>query len=297
MARKSERAQRRSDGQATTTGGSNSAYPDAPSHGASRLPPGKSYPRIELVIAGIAAFSSLALTVIACQGKTDILDQLRLMRESNDLARVQIKQTYRPIGRSEFVARPGDAVIIPTRVGIGTVDLVARFEIANAGRGLLDYVGSISYHSTTDLDFRSHLMHGELKGLSVDGMIPYFRGKPVFPGQTQSDLFVRWPGVKSTPTAFLYTCFLYYDQDDNLYDSTRLDHVTFGSDRPNVRSGSTNVDRKPGVAHSIERYNGISPDEIHGLLQSLASLPPIDGKPHPLIDYIARRSIRREIAP
>lgn len=179
-----------------------------------------------------SAFSAFGVLVTSIVGVMLVSGELKELTKQNAYLEQTLRQTYRPLGvvsystaldeqLAKWTVAPGNTT--------GTFGFLAEPFLHNEGKGVLSYLGVLTYFAGEQLAFRKLLLEGKLDTIIFDGRLPYSRRKPIRPGQAE-DYKIVGNQLPLRSEYFVYTLLLYEDQDGNLYDTERLDHFTFHRD-------------------------------------------------------------------
>jgi hypothetical protein len=228
-----------------------------------------------------SAWTAIA-TIVMALGSVAALIFLRSefveLREANEIAVSIGRQSYRPIGSVIFSHENPDLIVInyPKAKTADLFSFQCDQEIRNKGAGVLVYIGSLSYLSKSDLEFRKDFLNGKLNSVRVDDAVladlyPYTSYlRRIGLGPTDKlRIFISWENIPFSKQYFLYSLYLYEDQNGELYDTEHLDIFKFSE--PHVKDGQLKTKLQEGSAF-IEKYNYYSNEEKMKLINRLKKL-------------------------
>lgn len=176
----------------------------------------------------IIAWSTLAIAIFTGLGLYFLIDELTELRKQNGVLENTLQQSYRPLGvlvnednRTQYLY-----IYYMPAIRNGKWSFSTQPKILNKGNGLLIYLGSLSCLMNKEIDFRNKLLSNEIDSINFDGMYSYSRRTPVFVDSSLG-LKIVWENLDFEKEYFLYSLYLYEDQDGNLYDTERLDVMKF----------------------------------------------------------------------
>ncbi|MEW5925644.1 MAG: hypothetical protein AB1746_16805 [Candidatus Zixiibacteriota bacterium] len=179
-----------------------------------------------------------------------------------------MKQSFRPLGVTSYTHESLSNSVFITYTAAkkpGKFDLIYRPYLFNRGKGVLSYIGSISYLSMEEISFRNQLLKGELDSIAFDALYSYARRTPIHPdGYHQVGIMMY--DISIEEKYFLYTLFLYEDQDGTLYDTERLDVLLFEKE-PQILNNA--LLPKPSGSFSKEKYSVYNDKERHNLVREI----------------------------
>jgi len=229
-----------------------------------------------IVIAG----ATVGIFVMAILGKNLVERELNELQSQNLILENTMRQVYRPIGVANYLKdlefQQIKVTYEPARPG--KFSFRCRPLLFNKGKGILSYLGSFSYISKKQLNFRGAILAARLDTLVFDGMYSYARWTPILPDRYFEIGVGPFLNLDFQERYFLYTLFLYADQDGGLCDTERLDVLMFEGEPVNTPEGL-----QPKLAegsYRTEKYHCYSLDEKQALLEM------IDRFGHPLADVI-----------
>lgn len=176
----------------------------------------------------ITGIATTALAVIGAIGLYVIVDELQQLTRQNEYLERTLRQTYRPLGVATY-SEAGDPFLV---VGLGSGPSPGKFsmrferKLQNLGDGLLSYIGSFWHVSVSEMDFRAAFLAGQIDTVNFDGMYSFLRRNPVLPGDAINTK-ATWENLPYEERYFVYTIFLYEDQDGALYDTEKLEVLDF----------------------------------------------------------------------
>lgn len=176
----------------------------------------------------ITGIATTALAVIGAIGLYVVVDELQQLTRQNEYLERTLRQTYRPLGVATYSDTAESLIIVGLRSGPSPGRFSMSFErrLQNLGDGLLSYIGSFWHVSVSELDFRSAFLTGQIDTVMFDGMHNFARRRPVLPGKA-IETKAHWDDLTYEKRYFVYTIFLYEDQDGGLYDTERLEVLDF----------------------------------------------------------------------
>ncbi len=132
------------------------------------------------------------------------------------------------------------------------------------------YLGSFSYFSDSLVPFRVLLLSDNLKPseMVIDNIHSWERGTAVRVSQKAASRWVATRFKELSQHLYVYTLFLYEDQDGQLYDTEHLDVFRFTWDMAGTKVVRPRVDKNhSGTGESYHRY---SADERNSLKEFLS---------------------------
>lgn len=230
-----------------------------------------------IVIAG----ATVGILVMAILGLDLVERELKELRRQNAALENTMRQAYRPLGVANFSkdleSQGVNLVYRPAKPG--KLSFHSNLLLSNRGKGVLSYIGSFSYITKDTVSFRAEVLAARLDTLVFDRMYPYARWTPIQPDRYSEVNVGPFLNLDFEERYFVYTLFLYADQDGGLYDTERLDVLMFEGEPLSTPEG---LRPKPESVRSYatEKYHFYSSDEKEGLLDM------IDRFNHPLADVI-----------
>jgi hypothetical protein len=220
----------------------------------------------------------MALTAII--GLILILAQVNQLVLQNSYLESTIRQTYRPLGTVKYSLSNNYENI---KIKYASDAKPGRFTFGcdpylyNKGRGVLLYIGAISFVAKNDTNFRWEFLNGHIDSIDFDGVPTYARGYPI-----RADEYLQVPFIHENldleKRYFVCVLYLYEDQEGNLYDTERMDVIDFG-ERPEVLSG--NLIPKLSSFSYRERYHYYSQGEKSKIIEQFKRLK------HPLATFLS----------
>lgn len=181
-------------------------------------------------------YSNLTTLIVALLGLIFLWYELVQFAEQNALTEHSMKQTYRPLG----VINPDTTKIVVYNYAYtdSTIDSIYTFDriknLRNLGKGFLFFIGSFNFNSYNLLNMNKNIIQIINQNnfeIFHDRVVKDFRLKLLLPGGQKSvDTQCKWENLISKKEYYLYSVFLYSDQDGNLYDTVHLDHLRY--DKP-----------------------------------------------------------------
>jgi hypothetical protein len=233
---------------------------------------------------------TVVLALIGAIGLIFLLSELKELRRQNAFTERSLRQTYRPIG--VVVTDPADPralelLMQQSEDAVDKFSLGIPYYLMNYGQGVLSYVGRFSLLSTEELDFRNEFLNGHFKKVEVDHYYSYARRSTILPYEK-----MPVPEIKSTALFknipyeekyFVYSLFIYEDQDGNLYDTEHLTVLPFH--KPEIEDGKmvARLDSNKGP-HRRDRYHSYSAQDKAELVAAIRGLE--DPEDHPIADVI-----------
>ena len=220
-----------------------------------------------------SALAAVALTIISLVGLVLVVGELTELRRQNALLERTLKQTFRPLGVAGYFNDSIQTSIVLEQLPgpkPGKWSFSCKPRLHNRGSGVLLYLGSFSFISKKECDFRAEFRAGRIDSVNYDGFYPYMRRTPVLPGGYY-DTFIMWTNLEIEEQYFLYVIFPYEDQDGGLYDTQHLDVLRFNPMPEQTPRGPI-----PQLSkfYSRETYHYYSADETVQLVEQIRRANP-----------------------
>lgn len=172
----------------------------------------------------VIAIATAGLFITSIAGLIFIRHELVELRRQNSYLERTMRQSYRPLGVVRYGEELKEGMVIvgyskPTKPG--RISLSGEPNIWNRGKGILIYLGSFSYLSKEEIDFRRAFLNNEVGSVRFDALYTHARRTPVLP-ESYFAAYFEWEDVDFEETYYLYVLFFYEDQDGNLYDTEHL---------------------------------------------------------------------------
>lgn len=227
----------------------------------------------------IQALATIGILIAGLVGLRFVVCELDQLQRQNSYLERTMRQSFRPLGVCSY-----STDLKSREIKIGYLDssnpnkfsFRCELFLYNRGKGILIDLGSFSYLSKKEVDFRKLFLDGKVDSVNFDARYSYTRRSPVHPDD-YIEIKLEWRDVDSEDKYFLYTILLYEDQDGNLYDTERLDVFKFdykfspadSAKSPHLQEGSRR-----------ETYHAYSPEEKQALIEE------IEKRDHPLANVI-----------
>jgi hypothetical protein len=245
----------------------------------------------------VQAFSSLAIAIgtgllalIGAGGLYFIVDELEAIHGQNVILESSIRESYRPIGIASDHPETDSMGIIEFKYSKEKLDRFAfmkTYYFENNAEGVLVYIGQISFVDSTEIDFRSAILSGEIESVNVDLHYSHIRETPIFgKGKRNLDRMITsimWEDLIFSERYYVYVLFFYEDQNGNLYDTEHMDVYPFKKAEITGSYVIAAIDTA-GPLHRRERYHYYNKDERLKLVEALENIRGVAG--HPIIEYI-----------
>jgi hypothetical protein len=233
---------------------------------------------------------TVALALIGIVGLIFLIGELKELRRQNAFIESSLRQTYRPIGVVYTDPTDPRALELLMRQSEKTVDKFSfgiSYYLFNHGLGVLSYIGRFSRLATEEVDFRTGFLNGDFKTVDVDHYYSYARRSTILPyekipiAEIKTTAFFK--DIPFEEKYFVYSLFLYEDQDGNLYDTEHLTVLPFH--KPEIEDGKmvARLDSTKGP-HRGDRYHSYSAEEKMKLVVAIRALK--DPKNHPMANVI-----------
>jgi hypothetical protein len=218
----------------------------------------------------VIAIATAILAATSIVGLVYIMSELAELRRQNSYLERTMRQSYRPLGVTRYkqddTTRTWILISYSRASKANKICIDGRPILRNVGDGMLYYIGTLSRRFSEEHDFRCELLKGEIDTVSIDGVPSWERREAIMPGSELSVLF-HLDNLDHEVLCYLYTLFLYEDQDGNLYDTERLDVLHFEKDvelvdgvlRPRLVEGT-------GRGGSHEMHHDYTPHERQQLI-------------------------------
>jgi hypothetical protein len=213
----------------------------------------------------LPSIPNYVIAITGIVGLALVMRQLNQLKNQNKTLERSLSQTYRPLGVARFSWEKPDMFILTyppmeakekDKISFGFV-----LKLKNKGKGLLTYLGSLSYLSQNEIDFRRKFLNSEIDSVHFDGMYTYARGSPVLPDEI-FETYGEWKNIPFKKMYFSYVLFLYKDQDGNLFDTVHLDVLSFQDPISTEKGISAKFDTtENNMSYMKETYNTYSTDE------------------------------------
>lgn len=239
------------------------------------------------VFTGLA---TIALAVIGLVGLIFIVSELKELRRQNSYIESSVRQTYRPLGVVHCdPEQPGKVNLVAgyTPEFKDKFALAIPYYVRNYGPGLLSYIGRFSYLSSQSIDFRSRFLGGDIKTVVVDAYYSYARRTTLLPydadGVSRIETEAIFNNIRFEDKYFVYSLFLYEDQQGNLYDTEHLTVIPFLNAEVEGDRLVARLDTTKGIMRR-DTYHSYSAEERKSLVAAFRALD--EPKDHPLADVI-----------
>jgi hypothetical protein len=229
------------------------------------------------------------MALAAVVGLFVVYYQLNQFKKQNETLEATYRATYRPIGEISFEGgQPFDCKFIPPTVGDWSFS--AKPVLRNIGRDLLIYVGSLSYLCYDTMDFRRHLLEGQVDTVVFDGVLPDTRLQPI-KIDAGLRIYLKQDVLGLKRDSYLYSLFLYSDLAGNIYDTQRMDYLKLLADSTitqlvtSASRGDSAIIIHPVLdtdgLRSAQTYHSYTDDEKEQLIRRLR-----EQNGHPMADVI-----------
>lgn len=229
----------------------------------------------------VMAVATVGILVTAIAGLCLVERELNELQRQNRALENTMRQTYRPLGAASYskdlASRTVD--LVPHGGKPGKLSFHYNLLLSNRGKGVLSYIGCFSHVANDTLSFRAQVLAALLDTVVFDYAYSYARWTPIQPDHYLEVHVGSFLNIDFEQHYFVYTLFLYADQDGELYDTERLDAITFEGEPLSTPEG---LRPKPESvrSYSTEKYHFYTADEKQALLDM------IDRFDHPLADVI-----------
>lgn len=238
----------------------------------------------------LTGVGTILLVVVGALGLILVLNELSELHKQNSYFESSLRQTYRPLGYARSSTDDPDKIIVGTSWTNQAVDRFSfgiSYTIFNHGQGLMCYIGSFFLATTKPIEFRRQFIDGVLDRVNVDGRYPFTRRETILPyyksNISKTDAAVLFEHLPFAERYFVYTLFLYEDQEGNLYDTEHLDVLSF--EKPYIEGEKIKVMLDKNKPSSIrEIYHGYSIEERKKLIKAIRSLR--YPKEHSIADFL-----------
>lgn len=230
----------------------------------------------------VLAFATLGLLATSIVGLILIRHELIELRRQNNYLERTMKQTYRPLGIVRYSQDLSDSTFNLSYIADakpGKFSFKCNPILFNQGKGVLSFLGSLSFIASRQINFRDEFLEGHLDTVAFDRLKAYARRSPVMPDAVYKTT-VRWDNLDFDTIYYLHILFLYEDQDGTLYDTEHLDIIEF-QERPRIIDSTLIPKLKESGYYSREVYHYYTLEERTMLVQAIQKLG------HPLADVIA----------
>jgi hypothetical protein len=208
-----------------------------------------------------------------------VLSELKELRLQNGYLETTMRQTFRPLGVASY-----DTTGVQDRVFIryNPAAKPGKFSfeyipiLTNRGKGVLSYLGSLHLISKEEIDFRRDFLQNKIDSIEFDRHYSYARRTPIQPDSKYYTTLIC-ENLDFATRYYLYTLFLYEDQDGALYDTEHLDVLLF-ADKPKIIPGNIIPDLQG--SYIKEKYHTYSGNDKSALIAAIKRYK------HPLAEVI-----------
>jgi hypothetical protein len=238
----------------------------------------------------IGTVGAIILVGIGAVGVDQVVDEIRLSRNSNRVLENSLKQTYRPLGEVLLVVEAGGKSNLRPYQANNFELFTGSFILKNRGSGPMFYIGSASYSSISPLPkFRSDLLNGKLVDFEIDGLPTVLRLGALHVGESH-EINVHWTKVDQIYPMHFYSLFLYIDLEGNLYDTEHLGIAGFAESRKD-RNHVDGEEPKTVFMDERQMYNSYNTEETDQIFKLFENYK---GEKHELLEtlnYYVERNI------
>lgn len=168
--------------------------------------------------------ATLGMFFVSLAGFFLLMNELYEIRKQNDSVKISFWESIRPIG---IITETPNAFFKSVTSG-DTINCITPKILKNKGKGVMLYIGNITFFSDTLLDFVSNSFADILKSGKIN--IDYlnydsrYSEQRVFPLLIDEsiDFDLAWNKIPNKPPYYFYCIFLYKDSYKNLYDTIFL---------------------------------------------------------------------------